>query len=504
MKRLQDIADQVGVSRTTVSNVLHGNTKKVSKEMIRKISEILNQEGYVPNTSSRELTRKGSCIIGLVLGYNCVHGIPSLRDTFVAELLSGVEETAHRNGYYIMLINGQDKNTDQVAEIASRWNVDGLVVLGLDEKKYKELRRQLNKYMVLIDTYPEAEYHYVNVGTDDFGGGNSTVGMAFSGNDIADAMCIANAMGGYIDRWIENPDGTMSWSTLAPEVKAAWAKMNEWYEEGILDPQFGTRTTEDINAMMINNELGIVFGAWHIPDWRLSSVKALVPEAEYIAYTVADDNGIVHTYHENAADRFLVVSKDCKYPQVAVEILNILYDDLARATAETAPDVIAYINAGGHNEGRPYYMEVLPSNNPSIYYTEHMAVINGEMTPEETTIAENRGSSQAILDYLKDPQNVTEKTLGGWHFYESRIIGLGASIEALEKNGNAEWITPKYPPTTPTSEQKKATLDKTELEAYVAIVTGAQPIDYFDTFVSEWKRLGGDAIAQEVQEYFAQ
>ena len=54
MKRLQDIADQVGVSRTTVSNVLHGNTKKVSKEMIRKISEILNQEGYVPNTSSRE------------------------------------------------------------------------------------------------------------------------------------------------------------------------------------------------------------------------------------------------------------------------------------------------------------------------------------------------------------------------------------------------------------------------------------------------------------------
>ena len=84
------------------------------------------------------------------------------------------------------------------------------------------------------------------------------------------------------------------------------------------------------------------------------------------------------------------------------------------------------------------------------------------------------------------------------------IIGLGASIDALEKNGNAEWITPKYPPTTPTSEQKKATLDKTELEAYVAIVTGAQPIDYFDTFVSEWKRLGGDAIAQEVQEYFAQ
>lgn len=83
MKRLQDIADQVGVSRTTVSNVLHGNTKKVSKEMIRKISEILNQEGYVPNTSSRELTRKGSCIIGLLLIY------PLLQRYFVSGIVVG-------------------------------------------------------------------------------------------------------------------------------------------------------------------------------------------------------------------------------------------------------------------------------------------------------------------------------------------------------------------------------------------------------------------------------
>ena len=122
----------------------------------------------------------------------------------------------------------------------------------------------------------------------------------------------------------------------------------------------------------------------------------------------------------------------------------------------TDSEVIAYINAGGHNEGRPYYMEVLPSNNPSIYYTEHMAVINGEMTPEETTIAENRGSSQAILDYLKDPQNVTEETLGGWHFYESRIIGLGASIDALAKERQRRMDHPQVcPPTSPPPASRK-------------------------------------------------
>lgn len=201
MKRLQDIAEQVGVSRTTVSNVLHGNTKKVSKETIQKISKILNEEGYLPDKSSRVPVHKGSCIIGFVLGYGMVHGIPALRDTFVSELLSGVEEAAHQNGYYVMLINGQDKNTDRVAEIASRWNVDGLVVLGLDEKKYRDLRKQLNKYMVLVDTYPEAEYHFVNVGIDDFGGGEM-IAQYLLDNGFTNAVFAAECdTGGDHYRW---------------------------------------------------------------------------------------------------------------------------------------------------------------------------------------------------------------------------------------------------------------------------------------------------------------
>lgn len=334
--------------------------------------------------------------------------------------------------------------------------------------------------------------------------GQNVVGLAFSGTSVDDSQCIANAMGGYIDKWVETEDGSITWSTLSDEVKASWQLMNEWYKQGILDPQFGTRSWDDITSMLINGQLGIVCGAWHVPDWRLTSVKAMVPEAEFVAYTVKDSNGLVNTYHECAADRYVVVSKDCANPEVAIEILNIVYDELVKATAETAPEVVSYINAGGHNQGRPYYIEVLDANTPSIYYTEHMAVINGEMTPEETTISENKGSSQAVMDYLKDPSNVNEDTLGGWHFYASRINGLGASVHGLEVNGNSSWITPLYPPTTMTMEQKKTTIDKLELESYVAIVTGAQPIDYFDTFVSEWMRLGGKQIIEELGDYYAE
>ena len=45
MIRVKDIANMVGVSPTTVSNVIHGNTKRVSQETAQKISSILDEVG---------------------------------------------------------------------------------------------------------------------------------------------------------------------------------------------------------------------------------------------------------------------------------------------------------------------------------------------------------------------------------------------------------------------------------------------------------------------------
>ena len=46
MIRLQDIAEMAGVSRTTVSNVINGNTKRVSQKTIDKITAILKEQNY--------------------------------------------------------------------------------------------------------------------------------------------------------------------------------------------------------------------------------------------------------------------------------------------------------------------------------------------------------------------------------------------------------------------------------------------------------------------------
>ena len=91
MIRLQDIADMAGVSRTTVSNVINGNTKRVSQKTIDKITAILKEQNYVPNMGSMMLSGRGSRIIGVVLGFTYAHGMQSLQDPFVGELVGTIQ-----------------------------------------------------------------------------------------------------------------------------------------------------------------------------------------------------------------------------------------------------------------------------------------------------------------------------------------------------------------------------------------------------------------------------
>lgn len=217
MIRLQDIADMAGVSRTTVSNVLHGNTKRVSQETVDRIKKILEEEEYQPNMGSMMLTGKGSKIIGFVLGYEYVHGYPSVRDSFLGELLAAVQMEAEKLGYYVMLIGGGTEK--KVIDMASRWNVDGLIFIYYTEARYRQLRRKLNKKAVLIDTYTvHREYDYQNVGIDDYSGGYQ-VGEYLLQMGYPGALFIAEETEIYGSEFIEKLRSDKAFSGLCNEMR---------------------------------------------------------------------------------------------------------------------------------------------------------------------------------------------------------------------------------------------------------------------------------------------
>ena len=50
--RISDIAEELGLRTATVSNVIHGKTKKVSEETIKRVQELLEKRQYFENCTS--------------------------------------------------------------------------------------------------------------------------------------------------------------------------------------------------------------------------------------------------------------------------------------------------------------------------------------------------------------------------------------------------------------------------------------------------------------------
>ncbi len=46
--RIADIAEEPGLSTATVSNVIHGKTKKISDETVKRVQELLEKNNIFP------------------------------------------------------------------------------------------------------------------------------------------------------------------------------------------------------------------------------------------------------------------------------------------------------------------------------------------------------------------------------------------------------------------------------------------------------------------------
>ena len=164
MIRIKDIADRAGVSPTTVSNVIHGKTGRVSKATVEKINRILKEMEYVPSISARMLANNSSGLIGVALGF-MKKGNAS---PFVSAMLGNLEYQIREHGYYMMLVARHEQ--DDIMQQALGWNFDGMIAMALKEKEIAELSERLGKPLVTIDQYLSPELGVRSITMDDRGG----------------------------------------------------------------------------------------------------------------------------------------------------------------------------------------------------------------------------------------------------------------------------------------------------------------------------------------------
>lgn len=206
--RIVDIAEELGVSTATVSNVIHGKTKKISDETVRRVQALLEERQYIPSMAGILLARNDSRIIGVVVNNHEKYEGRVLEDAFVSASMNALLFALEEAGYFMMIKATQDWS--EVERFASMWNMDGVVLLGFCDSDYEKLRARMRIPFVVYDGFFETNRGICNLTIDNFDGGRQ-VGeylrrmghrraLLLSDNDICvDAERMAGFRAGFLD-----------------------------------------------------------------------------------------------------------------------------------------------------------------------------------------------------------------------------------------------------------------------------------------------------------------
>ncbi len=119
---IKDVAEMVGVSYATVSNVFTGK-KKVNEDLQRRVREAAAKLGYFVDKNASQLRTGNKSLVAVL--------VPNIADSFFAEIVSRIEKNAIEAGYDIVVASTHGRADVEESRLAAlmSWRPAGLIVV---------------------------------------------------------------------------------------------------------------------------------------------------------------------------------------------------------------------------------------------------------------------------------------------------------------------------------------------------------------------------------------
>ncbi len=307
-----------------------------------------------------------------------------------------------------------------------------------------------------------------------------------------DARGFFYTLGAYPYNFIPGPDGKLVAGETLPETKDALAKLADWYKKGLLDKEWAFKDENKVVEDMIAGKVGLSFGEWWYPNWPLNLVKDNDPKAEWINVPLPSYNGNPGKSLVPRArlGKILVVNKNFAHPEAAIKMANF-YPEM---TKKEYNDVATPANGYVYEWFEPRV------SNPTEMETNYIQVNEALKANNDSYEFEN-GSGALLYETAKKYASGDQASWGLTFSRASEDGGWGVTRQVRD---SGQIVRSGFAgPPTPTQVEKGASLLKLTDETFTKIIMGSASVDEFDKYVEDWKKLGGNDITAEVNDWYA-
>lgn len=162
MKKLtmKEIAKLANVSQSTVSRVINGK-EGVNEKLAKRVLDVINEVGFVPNKAAQTLKQNQSYIIGV-----CV---TETYNPYFVELIDTLESVARNYGYNILLHNSKRNpilEWESMENFISR-QVDGIIFVPTSDYNFEKI----SKLPIPVVSVTQIHKEFDSVGLDHYKAG---------------------------------------------------------------------------------------------------------------------------------------------------------------------------------------------------------------------------------------------------------------------------------------------------------------------------------------------
>lgn len=163
--RLKDIAEDLNLSKMTISKVLRGQTD-ISDATRDRVLKRVRELNYIPNISASSLKTGHTRTMGLVL--------PSVGSRSLADLTEGVSRALEAASYSLIVASSQDDVEAEQRQIAAflSLQVDALLVVSLQETSafFEQMQQARRMPVIFVGARPAgAAGRYVGIHEEEVG-----------------------------------------------------------------------------------------------------------------------------------------------------------------------------------------------------------------------------------------------------------------------------------------------------------------------------------------------